>query len=177
MTVKTAERKVAVDSKLVGEIAPHINELAGKLVANGTVGKDGVVLFNKGTYEEILPETLTIKNVEEVFKHHADLVSATTLATAELAEMAMKKDKKLDQVSSELRVEGKGMRAVGAINSRYVREQERTVRNPSKPEEPARQVTTYGATTSHITTFSTRNRGELKTVKAVVSARAEKLFK
>lgn len=174
-------QNTAVDKaaqKLAGnDINPRVNELAGKLKGKMTLEKDGVIGIEKGTYEETLPEELTMKTVQAVYRHNEDLVSALTLATAEMAEPAMKKDKKLEQVSSELPVEGKGVRSMGAINVGYIREQERTVRNPAKPDEPAKQVTSYGVTTARISTFGSRNRGELKKVKSLLSDRAEGLFK
>lgn len=156
----------------MSEIKPHITALAKDLKAGMKLGDGGVISADKDLYENTLPEDLTMDTVKKVYGHTEDVVAAMTLATGELGEAAMKKNKKLDSVSSELKI---GKHA--EINVGYLRSQEQTIRNMQNPKEPPKKVTKHGVTTARVKTFGQKNRGELKKVRAHLAERAEGLFK
>lgn len=153
------------------EIKPHIVTLANDLKAGLTLGDGGVITADKDLYERTLPDDLDLATVKKVYSHTEDLVSGLTLATGEMGEAAMKKNKKLDSVSSELKI-GK----YAEINVGYLRSQEQTIRNMQNPKEAPRQVTKFGVTTARVKTLGQKNRGELKKVRASLTERAESLF-
>lgn len=156
----------------MSEINPKITALVKELKNGMTLGDGGVIATDKDLYEKTLPDALDMETVKWVYGHTEDLVAGLTMATAQISEEAMKKNKKLDSVSSELKI-GK----YAKINVGYLRSQNQTIRNMQNPTEAPREVTKYGVTTASIKTFGQKNRGELKKVRAHVADVGEKLFK
>jgi hypothetical protein len=156
----------------MSEIKPYVTALATELKAGLKLGEGGVINADKDLYEKTLPDDLDMETVKKVYGHTEDLVASLTLATAQIGEEAMKKNKKLDSVSSELKI-GKHVE----INVGYLRSQNQTIRNMQNPTEAPREVTKYGVSTARIKTFGQKNRGELKKVRAHNAAVGEKLFK
>lgn len=103
----------------MSDIKPHVIALAAKLKPGLKLGEGGVIIADKDLYEQSLPDELTMDSVNAVYAHTENLVAGLTLATGEIAEEAMKKDKKLDSVSSELKI---GKHA--EINVGYLRSQQ-----------------------------------------------------
>lgn len=156
----------------MSEIKPHITALSTKLKEGMKLGDGGVITTDKDLYEKTLPEDLNMDTVKKVYGHTEDLVAAMTLATGEIAEGAMKKDKKLDAVSSELKI---GKHA--EVNVGYLRSQQQKIRDLQNPQNPPREVVKYGVTTARVKTLGQKNRGELKKVRSQLAEKAEKLFK
>jgi methyltransferase-like protein len=156
----------------MSDVKPRITALAKELKAGMKLGDGGVIEADKDLYEKTLPDDIDLDTAKKVYSHTEDLVAAQTLATSQIGEEAMKKNKKLDSVSSELKV---GKHA--EINVGYLRSQQQTIRNMQNPKEAPKQVTKYGVTTARVKTLGQKNRGELKKVKADIAARAESMFK
>lgn len=156
----------------MSEIKPQITELAGKLKSGLTLGDGGVITADKDLYEKTLPDDLDMTTVKKVYGHTEDVVAALTQATGEIGEEAMKKDKKLESVSSELKI---GRHA--EINVGYLRHQDQKIRDLQNPQNPPKEVRKFGVTTARVKTFGQKNRGELKKVRTHLAERAESLFK
>lgn len=150
----------------MSDIKKEIVDLSSTLKTGMSVGDDGVIKTEAGLYEKTLPEGLDMDTVKKVYGHTEDLTAALTLATGDLGEEVLKKNKKLDSVSSELKI---GKHA--EINVGYLRSQQRP-----KSVQDRTMVTQYGVTTARVKTFAQKNRGELKKVRTMLSDRATGLF-
>lgn len=155
----------------MSEVKQHVQDMAKVLKKGMKVGDGGAITSEADLYEQTLPEDLPMDTVKRVYGHTEDVVAAMTLATGQLGAEALKKNKKLDSVSSEMKIGKHGDISVG-----YLRSQTTTVRNPSDPSQPARDVTKYGVTVPRVRTYAGKNRGELKKVRTQLSEEAEKLF-
>jgi hypothetical protein len=155
----------------MSEVKPHIQEMAKTLKKGMKVGDGGAITSEPDLYEKTLPEDLPMDTVKRVYGHTEDVVAAMTLATGQLGEEALKKNKKLDSVSSEMKIGKHGDISVG-----YLRSETRTTRNPSDQSQPPKDVTKYGVTIPRVRTYAQKNRGELKKVRTMLSEKAEKLF-
>lgn len=152
-------------------IKSETRELADKLKNGMAIDDNGIITTEKDLFQSTLPEDLDMKTVNRVFDHTAELTSAMVLATGELGEDALKKNKKLDTVSSNLK-----MSRHGEITTKYDRRIERTVRNPQDPNAKPRQVVQWGVTTPRIKLSASKNSGDLKKVRQTVMENAEKAF-
>lgn len=153
------------------EIKANVVTLAEKLEKGMTLGEGGNITVEKDLYEKTLPENLSLDMVKQVYGHTEDLIAAQTLATGRIGEEAMKKDKKLESVSSELPLDKFGKISVG-----YLRSQEQTIRNLQNPSEPPKKVIKYGVTSQRVTTFGQKNKGQVKKVREELAERGAKLF-
>lgn len=157
----------------MSEVSQRVKDLAKSLKGEMTLKDGGAFVFKdeKTAYENTLPEHLNMKTVDEVYKHNEDVTAALTLATGELGADALKKNKKLDGVTSELKIGKHADISVG-----YLRSQEQRIPNFQDKSKPPEKVTRYGVTTTRIRTFAQKNKGELKKVRTQLSEQAEKLF-
>lgn len=150
----------------MSEVKTHIRQLADTLKTNLTIGEAGVISAPADLYEKTLPEGVDMSTVSKVYGHTEDLAAALTLATGEMGETALKADKKLESVSSEMKI-GKH----GTIAAQYAR-------MATRPKSPTDRtpVTHYGVTQTKVTTVAAKNRGELRKVRDSLAERAAKLF-
>ena len=155
----------------MSDIKEHIKEIASTLKSGMSVGEGGVVTAEEGLIEKTLPEDLNMTTVNKVFGWSEDIVAAQTLATGELAEAAMKKDKKLDRVSSELTIgTGRSRHMVTTVGY------DRSVTGPKSPSDPT-PTTRYGVTSIKVKTKAADGQtGELKKVRTYLNENAAKLF-
>lgn len=156
----------------MSEVKPHIKDLAKTIKAGMKLGDGGAITTEADLYERTLPEDLSMETVSKVYGHTTDVVAAMTLATGELGAEALKKNKKLDSVSSEMKIGKHADISVG-----YLRSKTSTVRNPADPSQPPKDVTKYGVTDVRLRTYAQKNRGDLKVVRNFLSENAEKAAK
>jgi len=81
-------------------ISTEIKDLADQ-IAKGITFKDGKVEVDANTYVQTLPESISVEQAKAIHKHHSNFFPAATLALGNVALEAMKKDKKLEQVTAE----------------------------------------------------------------------------
>lgn len=150
------------------QIPEEIRALADKFKQQMKVGTGGVVEVPKEIYESSLEDTgLDIKTVKKVQDHNANVVSATGLALGEVGMSAMKKDKKLDQVSVSF---GAGKDTHSAT---FQRSKEVPV---NKPGEPRKTAPKYGVLQSSVTVHGAGNKGSLKKVRTHLNEEALKVL-
>lgn len=155
----------------MSEVKPNIVQMANTLKEGMTAADNGVLSTESDLYKKILPEDMPSETYEKALSHMKDSVAAMTLATGELGEEILKKNKKLDSVSSELKVGNHADISVG-----YLRSQTTTVRNPADSSQPPKDVTKHGVAIPRLRTKAQKNQGELKKVRAHLAERGEKLF-
>lgn len=156
----------------MSEVSQDVKDLAKTLESEMTLGDGGALVFkDKDTYEKTLPEGLEMETVDNLYKHNEKLTAALTLATGNLGAAALKKDKKLDGVTSELKIGKHADISVG-----YLRSQEQRIPNFQDKSKAPEVVTRYGVTTTRVRTFAQKNKGELKKVRTMLGEQAEKLF-
>ena len=156
----------------MSEVSQEIKDLAKTLESEMTLADGGAFVFkNKDTYEKTLPDGLEMDTVNRLYTHNECLTAALTLATGHLGAEALKKDKKLDAVTSELKIGRHADISVG-----YLRTQEQRIPNFQDKSKAPEVVTRYGVTTTRVRTFAQKNRGELKKVRTLLSEEAAKLF-
>lgn len=127
---------------------------------NGIAVTDEKNLFEKNLGDG---ESLSaIKEAQNILKRHT---AAYSLAVSELGLDAMKKDKKLEQVSGELKM--------GYDNAGCVFKRVNHGRNPSNGET----TTTYGHLRPYYTASAGANKGDLAKVRKHMSERAAAILK
>lgn len=147
-------------------IKPVIRELANTL-KEGAELKDGIIMMSADAYERSLAGTdLTLEVCDAVRNHNKNLISAVGLVTGELGIEAMKKDKKLEQVSAELAV---GTDSVSAV---FQRSKEGLAAPGSKET-----VTRLGVLTSKFVVDANGNKGDYKKVRTHLSSLAAEALK
>lgn len=142
-------------------------DLADVLKKSMTLNDQGIVEIPADTYEQTLEGTgITIDNVKAVQKHNANVFAASALAVGEVGIAAMKKDKKLDQISIEIPV------VKDAISHVFQRSKEVMAGLPKAGEETPMQ-TSWGVMRSTFTSDVTGSKGEAKKVRKYISQLAE----
>lgn len=150
------------------QIPQEIRSLADKLKAEFKLSSAGVVEVPADLYESTLAEAdLDLKTVKKVQDHNSNMVSATGLALGEIGMEAMKKDKKLDQVSVSFKA---GKDTHSAV---FQRSKEVPVNAPGEPRKTALK---YGMLRSSVTVHGAGNKGSLKRVRTHLNAQAEKIL-
>ena len=142
-------------------------ELAKTLKAEMKVGAAGVVEISPDAYEKTLADGLTLKEVQAIQEHNANIVAATGLALGELGMDAFKKDKKLDQVSVSFKA-GKDVHSATFQRSKEV--------PINKPGEERKTAPKYGILSNSVTVHGAGNKGTLKKVRAHLSEEAAKIL-
>lgn len=127
--------------------------------------ENGVAVLEPGTFEKTLGEKVSIDTVKSVQNALKDSAAAYTLALGEAALAAMKKDKKLDQVSGDVKA---GYDTFGAVIRRT-----NEARNPANGET----VTTHGHTRAYYTAAAGANKGDLAKVRRYLAERGAELLK
>ena len=134
-----------------------------------TVGAGGVIEVSPDLYQKSLEAAgIDEKHVKAVQKHNAEFFAGTMLAAGELGVQALKKDKKLEQVSVEIPV------LKDSISHSIVREKEVMAGMPKEGERQTKIA--YGFVNSKFVTDVTGSKGEAKKVRAHIAALAEEAF-
>lgn len=149
----------------MSDIKPEIVELAKQLQEKLVVGDNGVLTTDKKTFEETLPEGLTMEHVDSVYKHIGTLAPAFVKAVGDKSEELMASDKKLESTSGKLDI---GRWAT--VEGTYKRSEERR-----KSPSDATMVTVYGATSVKINT-KVRTGADMKRVRAALIESATAKF-
>ena len=150
------------------EISDIVTSLAATLKGDMSMEDGGVITLKGDAFESTLPDGLSMSDFNAANGHVENVVAALTLATGQMGEGAMKKNKSLESVSSEMKLGKHGSISVG-----YVRNQEGT-----KSPTDRTPVTRHGiATTRLVTIASKSNRGQLKKVRSYLSSHAAEMFK
>lgn len=136
------------------------NQLAAEVKKDMTVNKEGIIEVPEDFYERHLPDDLTMETVQRMQDHNARLISSVGLAVGELGIEAMKKDKKLDQVSVECRA---GNDTLGSFFQR----------SRQVPDGSGGMKTAFGSLSSKYTVSGATNRGELKKVRTHLAGLAK----
>lgn len=155
-------------SKNDDEINPQIRSIANTLKEHAEIDEStGTVSMPKGTFEQTLPEDLDMKTVKKVYGHTEDVTAALTLATGEIGEDVLKRNKKIDGISSELKIP-RHLEMSASYNRHTVGPRSVTDRTP---------VDRYGTTSARVRTSAQNyTRADMKTVRSHLARRAEKLF-
>lgn len=151
----------------MSNVKPEVKELAASIQQDMEIDGNGVIATNNDVYEKHLPESLTMETVNQVGAYNERFVAGFTLATGNMGQDVMKKDKNLSQVSAQTKL-GK----YGDVNTVY----DRTRVGPKSIADRT-EVTRYGQTTTRVRTFAGKNKGDLKKVREELSAVAESMFK
>lgn len=150
----------------MSDISQNVTKLADQFQGQMEEADGGVLNLPAKAYEQSLPEDLPMETVKRVKSHDEDVVAAMTLATGRKGEEMMKSDKKLQSVSSNLR-----MGKFGDVSVQY----DRSKTGPKSVADRT-EVTRFGQTQARVRTFAGKPKGELKKVREGLAANAEKLF-
>lgn len=157
----------------MSDIDPKVVALS-KLCEENMTGEAGAYVFeDKKFLEKTLPEDgpLTMEVVDEWYNHLEDLTAGFVMATGNLGLKDMKKDKKLDTVTSSMKIGRHGDISVGMVRS-----QEQRIPNFHDKTKAPETVTKYAQITPRIRTFAQKNKGTLKKVRLNIAEQGEKLF-
>jgi hypothetical protein len=148
----------------MSQIDQKVQEIT-EAIADKATFENGVITFDKDTYQSTLPEDISFDTIKKVDDHNRRFAAALTNHVGNVAIEAMEKDKDLKQVSGQV----KG----GAITFGAVTQREGTVRNPTSGEV----TTTKGPTRTTIKhTASKGASGYLKTVKNALAEKAAEVL-
>ena len=121
----------------------------------------GIVTAEKGLYEKMLPEAITVDAAKAVHKHDANFVAAGCVAIGEIAVDAMAGNKELKRVTGEIA-------ALGADTAAYTVDREKTYKNSfAKAGEPT-MVTKTGVVSTTYTQQVGRDVGQMATARAYI---------
>lgn len=149
----------------MSDVKPEIVELAKTLEGKLEVGDNGVITAPKGTFEETLPEGLTMDQVNDVYKHIGLVSPAFVKAFGDKSQAAMESDKKLEQTTGKLDI-GRWANVEGT----YKRTEERR----KSPADPT-MITVHGATSVKINT-KVRTGADMKRVRNGLIEQAKAKF-
>lgn len=132
----------------------QIQNIAGMLKEKITIA-DGKATIAEGTYVGCLPEGLDEKILKQVQDHNSVFYPAVTQAFGEVAIEAMKKDKKLDQVTLEVPL-------IGNDHFDVTMSRSKTFPNPAGGDP----IQKWGVIGAQLVTQSARaNRGDMNAVR------------
>lgn len=154
----------------MSDVKQHIKDMAEALKKEMKLGTGGVIEISADAFLKSLEGTsINESQVKAVQKHTSEFFAATMLAAGDIAVPAMKKDKKLDQVSVEIPV------LKDTVSHVIMRSKEVMAGMPKEGEE-APKKTTYGFVSSRYTTDVTGSKGDAKKVKLHIAAMAAEAF-
>ena len=153
----------------MSEVKESVKALADSIRKDFKLGTGGVIEVSPDIYSKVLDSAgIEEKQVKAIQKLNTDLFAASMLVAGEIAVPAMKKDKKLEQVSVEIPV------LKDTISHAILREKEVMAGMPKDGERQTK--TAYGYVNSKYVTDVTGSKGEAKKVKAHIAALAEEAF-
>lgn len=141
-----------------------IQDIAAKF-RKGLKVEGSSVSADKDVIDSVLPENISLGLIKDVQNTLKDLTAGFNLAVGEIGLEAFKKDKKLDQVSGEVKV---GHDSIGSVFKRV-----NEGRNPTNGET----VTTYGYLRPYYTTNAGANKSDLAKVRKHLAERGAALLK
>lgn len=153
----------------MSELKESTKVMSDSIKKDFKLGTGGVVEVSPDIYSKSLEAAgIDEKHVKAIQKHNSEFFASTMHAVGEIAVAAMKKDKKLDQVSVEIPL------FKDSIAHAISREKEVMAGMPKDGERQTK--TAYGFVTSKYVTDVTGSKGEAKKVRAHISALAEEAF-
>jgi len=153
----------------MSDIKENIKAMTEVVKKEMKIGSGGVIEISGDILNKVFEgSTVTEAQVKAVQKLENDLFAASMCATGELAVAAMKKDKKLDQVSVEIPF------LKDSISHVVMREKEVMAGMPKDGERPTKTV--YGYVSSKYVNDVSGSKGEAKKVKQHIAALAEEAF-
>lgn len=146
------------------KVNEQVRTIADSLRKEFKLGEGGIIEAPKDLLERNLPEGITLAELQRAQKAGTTLISAVSLAVGEFGTAAMKKDKKLEQVSIEV---GVGKDRIGA---QFHRERQ-------FPDGNGGQQTKFGVLQAKYTVSGARSTGgDYKRVRDHLSAQAAQFF-
>lgn len=91
----TPPEKVTLESL---KLSPEMQKLTQRLEKEFKVGEGHQINIDKSLYKDLLPEGLTVDDVDRVQRHHANLAAAATIALGHVAVPYLKKHKDVNTV-------------------------------------------------------------------------------
>lgn len=146
------------------EISDAVKAIAEAAKKSMTIAEGGIVEVPKDFYESLLPEGVSLKDVQKVQQANSTIIAGVGLALGDVGLAAFKKDKKLEQLSVSVNA-GKDKLEVGLSRSR-------TSRNPTDGSE----IVKHGVLSANWRVAAAGNRGDFKKVRDNVAERAAKMF-
>lgn len=152
------------------EIKPSTKEMSNLIAKEMKLGANGIIEISADTFIKSLEGTgITEANVKAIQKHNAEFFAASMDAAGSIAIPAMKKDKKLDQVSVEIPV------LKDSISHVIMRSKEVMSGMPKEGGERETK-TTYGYVSSRFVTDVTGAKGEAKKARKAIAEQAALAF-
>lgn len=146
-----------------------VSELADKIYAKLTKVDNSTISAPADMYAQTLPEELTMDTVTQVRQYDGAFIAATTKAVSDYALTAFASDASIEEMTSKVSMGGKD-----SVTTTILREKEFT--NSFAKEGEAKTIKKYGVVTSTVEYQHTRNIGELKAIRAEISAKAAELL-
>jgi len=154
----------------MSDIKPKILELAAQLKKEMKLNASGIIEVSPDAFVKTLEGTgIDETQVKALQKHTADVFAASMHAAGEIGVAAMKKDKKLDQVSMEMPV------LKDSISHVILRSKEVMAGMPKEGEDRPMKIS-WGNTTSRYLTDVSGTKGDAKKVRAHIGMLAEEAF-
>lgn len=154
----------------MSDVKQSIKDMAEALKKDMKLSTGGVIEVSSDAFLKSLEGTnITEANVKAIQKHTSEFFAASMMAAGELAVPAMKKDKKLEQVSVEIPV------LKDSVSHVIMREKEVMAGMP-KEGEAVPKKTTYGYVSSRYVTDVSGSKGDAKKVKLHIAAMAMEAF-
>lgn len=146
------------------ELKKDTVELADKIKEGIKIDpKTGVGTITPDIYEKLLPEGISIKQIEAINAHNTHFAASATLAFGEASIPVLKKNKELPKTNLEIPLVGKDH--IGLVFNRS-----QQVRAPGSSEE----TTVYGTVRPQFNFYGTKSRGEMAKVKSILNEKAGK---
>ena len=143
----------------MSKVNQDIIDLAAKIKPGISIEiKDGqaVSTIDDTLFAANIPEALTAETIKAVKHYESTFYPAATLAFGEASQDVLKKNKKIESVAGEFKLNGKDTWAVN-----YARTE--SFRNPASPD--AAPIVKHGVITAKLTTQDARQKiGQLKAV-------------
>lgn len=150
----------------MSEIKQEVLDLAAKLKAGITIGKDGQATVEEGLYEKHLPEGVSMESLTTIQKHNSLFIAASAEAVGSQAIAAMKKNAELAQISVGIPIVGKDSLDITFQRERHI---------PSASGDEG-TIVKYGSLQAKYNMYGTGSRGQLLKVKQDLSERATSAF-
>ena len=103
------------NTELATNIKPELLDLADGIKKAASIDDNGKITVDKGFYESRLPEGITLAQVKKLEEYDSQLISAATVATAELSAPFFKRHKDVDTVQMKLQA---GRSQIGTVIKR-----------------------------------------------------------
>jgi hypothetical protein len=146
-------------------IKPETRELTDNIKNTTQIKSDGTAIVDPETYVKNLPTGLTKEIVQDVRAYDTRFLAASALAVGELSEPVMKKHQALESVTAVFPMTGKDDMTV-----QYDRTRTKTTKDDAG--NVTGTSTTYGAVSVAMHLHGTKNAGDFKKVKNMLTESA-----